>query len=205
MEDEEVFGEDKERGEVEVEVTCSGLHHKLNCAESAKQLQLYLVTGSMLKHLAQLAHPICNCKAKYSARVIEAGISAHIVWVTMISVQGAHWDYGRWGGLWRKETEKTGTLRLWPCTLLYYLGYFLSFIQVLVADGVFIDQAIWAKIGSSKKHSIFVKDLAVAVFGTEVLKTSSVEGKLSPRYKKVPGKVAKPALCPRMLNGVKGK
>ena len=59
-------------------------------------------------------------------------------------------------------------------------------------------------IKRNAKHSIFVKDLAVAIFSRATLATSTVDGKISPRHAKVEGKVAKPALCPVKMQVLRG-
>lgn len=77
-EDEEVFGVLEE----DAEVSCSGLHHKLASASVAASTKLFLVTDSMIKRLAQQARPTCGmCRENNQVDVVEAGTSAHIVWV----------------------------------------------------------------------------------------------------------------------------
>lgn len=53
-------------------------------------------------------------------------------------------------------------------------------------------------IKRQQKHSLFIKNLAVAIFGRATLATSLVDGKKSPRHAKLQDKVATPALSPEM-------
>ncbi|XP_033114048.1 BEN domain-containing protein 5-like [Anneissia japonica] len=60
----------------------------------------------------------------------------------------------------------------------------------------------WQLILANKKASMFVKQLVVSVWGSDILANKSVEGKLCPRHKGT-GKIAKPALTPKKYNAVR--
>lgn len=61
----------------------------------------------------------------------------------------------------------------------------------------------WEMISNQKKHSLYVKYLATAVWGTDGLKERSIDGKVCNRFGQERG--AKRALTPRKLRVVKGK
>ena len=52
-----------------------------------------------------------------------------------------------------------------------------------LGQGVVIAATKFDSVMSQQKNSLFVKNLAVAIFGTECLRQSSVTGKSSNRYK----------------------
>ncbi|KYN07073.1 BEN domain-containing protein 5, partial [Cyphomyrmex costatus] len=59
-------------------------------------------------------------------------------------------------------------------------------------------------VNVSKTCSIFVKNLAIAVFGTPILKASSVTGTVSNRTKDKKNEKARPKLDPAKMLAVKG-
>ncbi|XP_076129126.1 BEN domain-containing protein 5-like [Alosa pseudoharengus] len=71
--------------------------------------------------------------------------------------------------------------------------------KIHLGQGVWIRAEVWRRIGSSLKDSIFVKELAVAVWGTATLKNRSITGKECPTKK---GE-ARPPLTPKKLRAVK--
>lgn len=75
--------------------------------------------------------------------------------------------------------------------------------QVHIGAGVQLEAAVWEWLKSSKTDSRFCKDLAVSVWGTEVLRTRSTKGKICNRLKAA-GAVAKPPLTPDKYRAVKG-
>ncbi|KAM7293441.1 uncharacterized protein LOC115327774 [Ixodes scapularis] len=71
--------------------------------------------------------------------------------------------------------------------------------MVDIGNGVLVDQASLL-LAQGKRDALFVKDLAVAVFGSRLLMDSSVLGRHCP---KKPGQERKPALCPTKLSVLK--
>eukprot|EP00057_Strongylocentrotus_purpuratus_P026864 XP_011681338.1 PREDICTED: uncharacterized protein LOC100893064 isoform X3 [Strongylocentrotus purpuratus] len=75
---------------------------------------------------------------------------------------------------------------------------------ITLGHGVEVHRSMMDLIKRQQKHSLFIKDLAVAIFGRATLATSSVDGKKSPRHAKLQDHVAKPALDPLKLDVLKG-
>ncbi|XP_033126939.1 BEN domain-containing protein 5-like isoform X2 [Anneissia japonica] len=63
--------------------------------------------------------------------------------------------------------------------------------KIHLGSGIFIPTFKWEMLQLQKKNSIFVKNLAVSVWGCDVLKARSVDGKICPRY---PESTPKPPL-----------
>ncbi|XP_064474480.1 uncharacterized protein LOC135388692 [Ornithodoros turicata] len=76
--------------------------------------------------------------------------------------------------------------------------------MTLLGNGVAIPKEKWDIIFSQDEDTIFVKELAVAVWGTEVLSCKTFSGKLS-NHAKAKGKVETfPALTPEKVQAVHG-
>ncbi|MGH0135122.1 UNVERIFIED_CONTAM: hypothetical protein FKN15_057088 [Acipenser sinensis] len=74
--------------------------------------------------------------------------------------------------------------------------------NVCIGEGIWLPEEKWRWISKASKDSIFCKELAVAVWGSEVLKDRSTEGKICNRFKQM-GAVAKPPLTPARYQAVK--
>lgn len=74
-------------------------------------------------------------------------------------------------------------------------------MQVCIGAGIVIDDDVWDLLEIQKKPSLYVKNLAVAVWGSDVLLNRSVDGKTCPRYKTAP----RQPLTPVKLDAVRGK
>ncbi|XP_022101246.1 BEN domain-containing protein 5-like [Acanthaster planci] len=72
--------------------------------------------------------------------------------------------------------------------------------KISLGAGISLTSRQWNAVNSQNKNSLFVKGLAVAVWGTNVLKDRSVEGKLCPRFSQ---REAKAPLSPEKLKAVK--
>ncbi|XP_041924187.1 BEN domain-containing protein 5-like [Alosa sapidissima] len=75
--------------------------------------------------------------------------------------------------------------------------------KVNIGAGVLLEAGVWDWLKASKSDSRFCKDLAVAVWGSEVLRGRSTEGRVCNRLKTA-GAVAKPPLTPNKYKAVKG-
>ncbi|XP_030641081.1 BEN domain-containing protein 5-like [Chanos chanos] len=71
-----------------------------------------------------------------------------------------------------------------------------------IGGGAYIPVGTWSWIRGAKNDSRFCKDLAVAIWGSEVLLNRSTEGKVCNRLK-AQGAVAKPPLTPEKYQAVK--
>lgn len=79
------------------------------------------------------------------------------------------------------------------------------FLQIHLGEGVWIRFDTYQAIAkASKSPSMFVKNLAVAVFSPDTLRNSSVSGKISAKDKKA-GKKARPVLEPTKVVAIKSK
>ena len=74
--------------------------------------------------------------------------------------------------------------------------------QISIGAGISLTSIQWDALQCQKKHSLFVKGLAVAVWGTGNLKDRSVEGKVCPRYKST--REARAPLSPQKVKAMKG-
>lgn len=74
--------------------------------------------------------------------------------------------------------------------------------KVHIGAGIFIKNSTWTWLKGAKTDSRFCKDLAVAVWGSEVLRTRSTEGRVCNRLKST-GAVAKPPLSPDKYMAIK--
>uniref|UniRef100_A0A147BBL7 Putative dna polymerase iii subunit gamma and tau n=1 Tax=Ixodes ricinus TaxID=34613 RepID=A0A147BBL7_IXORI len=72
--------------------------------------------------------------------------------------------------------------------------------MVDVGSGIHFTAVSWMTVCDSKKNSIWVKELAVAMFGDRVLLESCVNGKHSSKF---PGRPPKPGLCPHRMGVLK--
>lgn len=72
--------------------------------------------------------------------------------------------------------------------------------QVHIGCGVWLREDVWKRVQAHTKDSLFVKELAVAIWGTATLKTRSLTGKECPTTK---GE-AKPPLTPTKLKALRG-
>ena len=86
------------------------------------------------------------------------------------------------------------------CTCINFL--LLLYAQISIGAGVSIGKHQWDALQSQQKHSLFVKGLAVAVWGTDTLKDRSLDGKVCPRFKNE--REPRPPLSPEKLKAVKG-
>ncbi|KAJ8023402.1 BEN domain-containing protein 5 [Holothuria leucospilota] len=68
---------------------------------------------------------------------------------------------------------------------------------------VWLPKDKWTAIVDQPKHSMFVKTLMVAIWGTNVLKGKSLEGKTCPRFKG--DRAAKPPLTPTKVSAMKDR
>lgn len=84
------------------------------------------------------------------------------------------------------------------------LSLSLIVLKVCIGEGIWLPEEKWRWISKASKDSIFCKELAVAVWGSEVLKDRSTEGKICNRFKQM-GAVAKPPLTPARYQAVKSK
>ena len=55
--------------------------------------------------------------------------------------------------------------------------------SIHIGSNVWIDESKWGMVAANTKDSLFVKKLAVAVWGTAVLKNRSLSGKECPTLK----------------------
>lgn len=55
--------------------------------------------------------------------------------------------------------------------------------QVHIGCGVWLREDVWKRVQAHTKDSLFVKELAVAIWGTAILKTRSLTGKECPTTK----------------------
>ncbi|CAN7989765.1 unnamed protein product [Ixodes pacificus] len=72
--------------------------------------------------------------------------------------------------------------------------------MVDLGQGIHVTATAWSTVCKSKKNSIWVKELAVAMFGDRVLLESCVNGKHSSKF---PGRPPKPGLCPHRIEVLK--
>ncbi|KAM7306955.1 hypothetical protein ISCGN_010597 [Ixodes scapularis] len=72
--------------------------------------------------------------------------------------------------------------------------------MVDLGQGIYVTATAWSTVCKSKKNSIWVKELAVAMFGDRVLLESCVNGKHSSKF---PGRPPKPGLCPHRIEVLK--
>lgn len=79
---------------------------------------------------------------------------------------------------------------------------FHFFLQVHIGQNVWLPVKTWEMLQLQNKNSVFVKNLAVAIWGSDKLKDKSVDGKACNRFK---GNAAKPPLSPVKLDTMKGK
>ncbi|XP_078390907.1 uncharacterized protein LOC144672782 isoform X2 [Cetorhinus maximus] len=77
--------------------------------------------------------------------------------------------------------------------------------KVQLLGGIEIPEREWRTVNSQRTNSLFVKSLAVAIWGTTTLRDRSVCGRVCPRFIHTGGipPKAKPPLSPRKLNAVK--
>ncbi|XP_041036332.1 BEN domain-containing protein 5-like isoform X2 [Carcharodon carcharias] len=77
--------------------------------------------------------------------------------------------------------------------------------KVQLLGGIEIPEREWRIVNSQRTNSLFVKSLAVAIWGTATLRDRSVCGRVCPRFIHTGGipPKAKPPLSPRKLNAVK--
>ncbi|XP_040071579.1 spindle pole body component 110 [Ixodes scapularis] len=68
--------------------------------------------------------------------------------------------------------------------------------KVDLGQGIHLNRLVWEEVDRSGKDTIFVKELAVALYGPRELMERSAKGKHSPRY---PGLPKKPAISPVKL------
>lgn len=81
----------------------------------------------------------------------------------------------------------------------------ISFLfKVFLGGNIFLEKGKWDLISNNVKDTIFVKDLATAIWGKDNLKGRSLEGIPCNRLKSQ-GATSKPALTPEKLAVVKGK
>ncbi|KAJ8049661.1 BEN domain-containing protein 5 [Holothuria leucospilota] len=64
--------------------------------------------------------------------------------------------------------------------------------KIAIGGGIKLKKEQWEVLGCQKKPSLFVKNLAVSVWGSDVLRNRSVDGKICPRYKTAPRKPLTP-------------
>ncbi|KAJ8018628.1 BEN domain-containing protein 5 [Holothuria leucospilota] len=74
--------------------------------------------------------------------------------------------------------------------------------KVCIGKDIYISELQWDLAEAQKTNSLFVKNLAVSVWGTAVLKNRSVEGRVCPRFKDQ--REARSPLSPNKLNAIKG-
>ncbi|XP_056615875.1 BEN domain-containing protein 5-like [Triplophysa dalaica] len=72
--------------------------------------------------------------------------------------------------------------------------------EVDIGEGVLIHSEKWKKIQANLKDSLFVKELAVCIWGTSTLANRSLEGKSCPTTKSDP----RPPLTPHKYRAIKG-
>lgn len=104
---------------------------------------------------------------------------------------------------WLNNTGLTQTIWIKSIVVQYSSGhlFFLSVIfQVHLGQGVWVCGEVWRRICTTHKDSLFVKELAVAVWGTAALKERSISGKECPTKR---GE-ARPPLSPGKFRAVKG-
>lgn len=78
-------------------------------------------------------------------------------------------------------------------------------MQIHLGEGVWLKKDTYDEIAKmSKSPSVFIKNLAVAIFTPDVLRNSSVTGKLSAKQKKL-GTNARPRLNPDCITAIKSK
>lgn len=70
-----------------------------------------------------------------------------------------------------------------------------SVLKIHVGDNIWIREEVWRKITSTTKDSLFVKEMAVALWGTATLQRRSVSGKECPTNRHS----QKPPLTPSKL------
>lgn len=79
----------------------------------------------------------------------------------------------------------------------------MLFLQIHIGGDVWMHSNRWSAICNEPKHSMFVKNMMVAIWGTSTLKGKSLEGKICPRFKG--DRAAKPPLTPTKVSVMKGK
>ncbi|CAN7938724.1 unnamed protein product [Ixodes hexagonus] len=77
--------------------------------------------------------------------------------------------------------------------------------MVDIGQGIRVTAAAWENVCKSKKNSIWVKELPVAMFGDRVLLESCVNGKCASSFQKFPDHPPKPGLCPHRMGVLKGE
>ena len=77
---------------------------------------------------------------------------------------------------------------------------FFFLFKIHIGSNVWINKAKWEMVVANTKDTIFVKELAVVVWGTATLKNKSLTGKECPTTK---GE-AKPPLTPTKVTAVRG-
>lgn len=70
-----------------------------------------------------------------------------------------------------------------------------------IGEGVYITVNQWKRVQASRKDSLFVKELAVCIWGTSTLADRSLEGKQCPTIKATP----RPPLTPHKYKALKSK
>ncbi|KAI7810757.1 BEN domain-containing protein 5 [Triplophysa rosa] len=80
------------------------------------------------------------------------------------------------------------------------LNKFFEIQEVDIGEGVAIHIEKWKKIQANLKDSLFVKELAVCIWGTSTLANRSLEGKSCPTTKTDP----RPPLTPHKYRAIKG-
>ena len=78
--------------------------------------------------------------------------------------------------------------------------FFCAFYQIHLGGDVNIRRETWARIQNTPRDSLFVKELAVAMWGTKILGERSLTGKECPTTK-----TTRQPLTPEKLNTLKGK
>lgn len=88
--------------------------------------------------------------------------------------------------------------------LFLFISIALLHLQVCVNDSVTLSLDQWVACQRQKKESKFVRSLATAIWGRNILKNRSTSGKVSNRLIN-DGGAAKPPLTPTKLNVLEGE
>lgn len=82
----------------------------------------------------------------------------------------------------------------------HLLFYFI--LQVHLGSGIWVDEEKWHQLQVTQGDSKYTKNLAVMIWGTDVLKNRSVTGVATKKKKDA---VPKPPLSPHKLSIVRGR
>uniref|UniRef100_A0A803TQU4 BEN domain-containing protein n=1 Tax=Anolis carolinensis TaxID=28377 RepID=A0A803TQU4_ANOCA len=99
-------------------------------------------------------------------------------------------------------SEEANTSTYYPAALPVMDKYILENGKVHLGSGIWVDEEKWHQLQVTQGDSKYTKNLAVMIWGTDVLKNRSVTGVATKKKKDA---VPKPPLSPHKLSIVRGK